>query len=251
MKKKTDEEFLNEHRQNIGKKFGRLTVKDVYIVKGKDRRCMYVCDCDCGKEKVALYDNIISGKTQSCGCLQKDQVYKSNYVGNTYEEHDDYVKGYTTKGEEFYIDKDDFDLVKPYTWSINSKGYLRANVNRDPGTRMHRFILGLDKEDKRVVDHINHNIRDNRKSNLRICTPKENCWNSSPNKNSKSGVRGVSWDGRGNKWVVYLKKNGKRTYLGSSRNLNEAIEMRKKAELEMLQEFGYHYSMKLSPQIRE
>jgi len=43
-----------------------------------------------------------------------------------------------------------------------------------------------------VVDHINHNVLDNRRSNLRICTPAQNQANTRPNTKGASKFKGVS-----------------------------------------------------------
>lgn len=52
----------------IGVRFGKLVVqsREANTQHGKRR---WLCLCDCGKTKVAITDNLRSGKTQSCGCL--------------------------------------------------------------------------------------------------------------------------------------------------------------------------------------
>lgn len=52
-----------------GQKFGRLTVIDV-VHHG--RRLYYKCVCDCGKTTEVRSDALISGHTQSCGCLLRE-----------------------------------------------------------------------------------------------------------------------------------------------------------------------------------
>jgi len=50
------------------------------------------------------------------------------------------------------------------------------------------------------------------------------------NKNNTSGYPGVHLHNRKRKWMAYLTINGKRRYLGSFRNLDDAIRCRKEAE---------------------
>lgn len=53
----------------IGKKFGRWTV----LERGKNNKygqAMWLCRCDCGKEKTVGGAELRSGNTHSCGCLR-------------------------------------------------------------------------------------------------------------------------------------------------------------------------------------
>jgi len=51
-----------------GKRFGRLTaVKLEYV---KKRRTYWEFVCQCGSRVILVGDNVRSGKTKSCGCLQ-------------------------------------------------------------------------------------------------------------------------------------------------------------------------------------
>lgn len=50
------------------------------------------------------------------------------------------------------------------------------------------------------------------------------------NKRNKSGVTGVSWDKKSKKWFVNIGYNNKTIYLGRFDELEDAIEVRKKAE---------------------
>lgn len=60
----------------VGKRFGRLKV--LYYMPGKPRQAM--CKCDCGKDKLALHDQLRKGKTNSCGCLQDEQRRKNGFA---------------------------------------------------------------------------------------------------------------------------------------------------------------------------
>ena len=52
----------------IGKKYGRLHCLPL-VAKWK-----ILCRCDCGKQKLIYRYDIISGQTQSCGCLRNERV---------------------------------------------------------------------------------------------------------------------------------------------------------------------------------
>ena len=64
-----------------GQVFGRLTVLD-WEGNGKWR-----CRCECGNEILVQTDNLKSGNTKSCGCLQKDRASEASLIsliGNRY-----------------------------------------------------------------------------------------------------------------------------------------------------------------------
>ncbi|QAT48574.1 hypothetical protein EQM14_01575 [Caproiciproducens sp. NJN-50] len=53
-----------------GKRYGRLIVTDVIYVHGSKTR--FKCKCDCGKSFETSADNILRGRTRSCGCLRHE-----------------------------------------------------------------------------------------------------------------------------------------------------------------------------------
>jgi len=60
-----------------GQKFGRLTVIQRSL-KVNQRFAVWDCICWCGNEKQAVGAYLRTGRTTSCGCLQKDRASKSN-----------------------------------------------------------------------------------------------------------------------------------------------------------------------------
>jgi hypothetical protein len=55
--------------------FGRLTVIK-NVGKNKFGQPIWNCKCSCGQEKNILNSSLISGRTKSCGCLQKELYAK-------------------------------------------------------------------------------------------------------------------------------------------------------------------------------
>jgi hypothetical protein len=55
-----------------GRRFGRLIVKSPHNERTKDGRRKYICSCDCGRTCVVVGKYLRTGKTNSCGCLQKE-----------------------------------------------------------------------------------------------------------------------------------------------------------------------------------
>lgn len=84
------------------------------------------------------------------------------------------------------------------------------------------------------VDHINGIHTDNRIENLRDVTHKENCHNLAMKRENKSGAMGVIK--RGPSWRAYIWLDGRQKYLGSHRDFDEALRVRREAE----QLHGFH-----------
>lgn len=55
-----------------GQRFGRLTVLVRTANRGASRGCVFLCRCDCGKEKHIRGASLTDGTIRSCGCLLRD-----------------------------------------------------------------------------------------------------------------------------------------------------------------------------------
>ena len=218
-----------------GDRYGRLTV--IEEVEPKRSPCgathrMIKCKCDCnGKETIVYLNGLRRGTTKSCGCLQREAISKRFKKENIYliSKKYGYVIGYTSNMDKFFIDYDDYEKVKKYCWYKNKDGYFDSvDKTTSKHVKLHRLIMGF--PDNRVVDHIDRDKTNNRKSNLRLCTMKENCRNRSVLDSNKSGTPGVCWHKRDKKWQASITVNYKRIYLGSFVNKDEAIKARLEAE---------------------
>lgn len=94
------------------------------------------------------------------------------------------------------VDEDDYEmLVAMGKWHLNDSGYA-VRRNKDGNVRMHRVVNNT--PDDLLTDHKNHDRLDNRKSNLRTVTQKENMGNI-------KGEKGYCWDSNRQKWMVRYK----------------------------------------------
>lgn len=88
-----------------------------------------------------------------------------------------------------------------------------------------------------TIDHIDGNTLNNKIDNLRCVSQRENCRNRKRSSKNKSGVSGVHFSKRCNKWIARANNSsGKRIHIGVFDTKQKAIEARLKSE----REFGYH-----------
>lgn len=118
-----------------------------------------------------------------------------------------------------YVDNEDYDYLNQWKWHCNAGGYVVRNSKYDKSGKryaifMHREILGLSYKDGKYTDHINHNILDNRKKNIRVCTSAENQYNQKVYNNCLTKYKGVSWHKRDKKWVAGIRVNKVLKHLG-------------------------------------
>lgn len=209
-----------------GNKYGLLTV--IKRVGTRNGKAEWLCQCDCGNLHTTISHSLTHGLCQSCGCINRKMEYhrsdKYHRSNNRYDLNGDYGIGITAKNETFYFDLDDYNIIKDIGWSCDSRGYIIGNITingKQKRIRLHRLIMGSPK--KMMIDHINGNKLDNRKSNLRICNGKENTRNSSVQKRNKLGVKGVSIT-HSNTYQAQIQVDGKLKYLGSYKTIKEAAD---------------------------
>lgn len=89
------------------------------------------------------------------------------------------------------------------------------------------------------LDHINGDKHDNRIANLRPATRAQNCCNVRLRRNSKSGLKGVSWKSDDGKWLAQIQFQGKSRFLGYFRTKEAAAAAYDRAARELHGEFAY------------
>ena len=144
-----------------------------------------------------------------------------------------------TQGRFAIVDAADYERLAKYKWCAyrNNNSFYACRGFHFKKVCMHRQILHAPSG--MLVDHIDRNGLNNRKSNLRVCTAAQNCCNRGPNRNGSSKYKGVYWHKRNKKWLVGISAPQKRLFLGSFVDqLEAAIAYDRKAEV-LFGEFAY------------
>jgi hypothetical protein len=136
-----------------------------------------------------------------------------------------------TQEQVALVDATDYEFLVQWSWyaafdpttrSFYAVRHEKRENGRQGTVKMHRAILGLERGDKRTVDHENHDTLDNRRRNLRIATFSQQAQNRRKRQTNKSGFKGVSLESRRGKFIAQLEIAGRRKYLGSFDTPQEA-----------------------------
>lgn len=233
----------------VGYKTGKLTVIKFDRIehkrdsKGKNRdKGYWLCKCDCGKVVSIARNEIVTGKTKSCGCLCKENGKKTTIrnlkdltgkrfgklavVGLARIEKVLYKNG--TRNRFYWECKCDcgnvviIDGKKLKTGKINSCGDIKRNENKGYTQIGNEFKKeNILKEGTRL---------DNLSGKL--------------SKANTSGVRGVSFKKDKNKFKATIGFKKKTYFLGYYDKLEDAKKAREKAEQELYKPILEKYNYK-------
>jgi hypothetical protein len=156
---------------------------------------------------------------------------------NVFTKYENYCEMTASRGLSVKISLEDCEMASQYQWHISDEGYATTRYYDERGKyaniRLHNLIMGKTPEGL-MVDHINRNRRDNRRENLRFVDRQGNALNRDKLKSNTSGVNGVQKRIRKDGVVVYrptININTKPKRLGTYKTMEEAIKVRKEAEL--------------------
>lgn len=198
----------------VGQRFGRLVV----IEQGehKQGRPAWICRCECGNTKLIARAHLRSGATTSCGCSNAESI------GNRARTH-----GMTNSKEykSWYHMKD--RCTNSNDAGFNNYGGRGITVCEE-WESFEAFYADMGPcPPKHTLERV-----DNEKG----YSPDNCIWADRHTQNgntrsvhgSKTGVVGV-WASKGNRYKAYIKKNGKRSYLGSSNTIEGASQIYQEA----------------------
>jgi hypothetical protein len=135
------------------------------------------------------------------------------------------------------VDAADYEELRQYKWCAsctNGRAYAVRRTEKGRTVYMHRQIMYAPKGS--IVDHIDHNILNNRRCNLRVCTPEQNYANAGP-RGGSSGFVGV-WR-HGKKWAAGIHWQGKHLHLGIFDDPVEAAKARDRKAYELHGPYAY------------
>ncbi len=183
--------------------------------------------------------------------------YESRKVSNKVIDYGDYLGLELTdrSGRRVavaLIDREDYDKARAYRWVMGRQGRNKGMVaamfkdetGKYKGALLHRLVI--DPPAGYVVDHINHNRLDNRKTNLRIATLSQNAMNRTPQK--RPWPLGISYraDQTNYPYVACITGGGIK-HQKSFATLEEAVAARRRWEQELHGEWAYTESIRQGP----
>lgn len=192
--------------------------------------------CDKHSQQYRNYGKFLDNNPRTCNDLNEIVVDENN-------KDISYMGVYNKFGEKIYdviIDSDDIEKIKDKKWRYNvkkGKPYILTGSGAGNQVYLSRFIMNYDG--KMEIDHINGNVLDNRKSNLRIVERKNNIKNLKQKNNSIIGIRGVSFDSKHKEYVVDFSSEKNRFFLKPFKKIEEAVFCRYLLENMINKEYRY------------
>lgn len=216
----------------IGQRFGRLTVIQSAGSTPKGR-AQWLCRCDCGNMTTVTTAHLRNGTTVSCGCVARD-AGKNNVIDITGQRF----------GRLIVISRAPGRRGNSALWRcrcdcggeiVTSGAALKSGQCRSCGclaSEAHREAFKTARKAREAAK-----VEGTDLALLNANLPAHNT----------SGVKGVSWDSSVKTWKAYIQFRGKRYYLGSSRDFDAAVWLRKQGEGRIWGDFLTWYNSQKPP----
>lgn len=140
------------------------------------------------------------------------------------------------KGLFATVDATDYEELRQYRWRAirHGRNVYAATHKKGRTVYMHRMLMRPRKG--YVVDHIDGNSLNNRRCNLRVCTPAQNLANKGPRGGTSQYVGVYRFR---DKWVAHVVCRGKHYYVGAFEDEVEAAKARDRKAYELHGEYAY------------
>ena len=130
----------------------------------------------------------------------------------------------------------DYELIKSINWCPDEKGRFVTSLGRTH-YKFHRVIMGLENPFTKLrsspsieVDHIDRDVRNNRREILRLCSHTQNIHN--------RVFKGYYWNRQRNKFHASITVSGRTIHLGFYIDESDAANPRTEAEKKYFGEFA-------------
>ena len=193
--------------QFVGKKVnGWEILREARHTEGK---YLYECRClTCGEVSIRSTGQI--NVSRSARCEKCKPTYNFEVAGNI-------ATGRLPCGTEFVIDEDMIQCIGQHYMHMGKDGYILIKTTSEHSMFLHRYIAGVSNRST-MIDHINRDRLDNRRSNLRVVTPIQNSRNHSLFSTNKTGFTGVYLSKWAKRYDAKVGYKNKRIFLGSSKH---------------------------------
>lgn len=217
---------MGAFRDLTGQRFGKLVVVECVgrrSFPGGSQYIAWKCKCDCGNEAIVSTSSLKNERhgTKSCGCLKiANNGTRTHGLSKTklYQKYRNMVdRCYKESAEKYSI--------------YGARGIKVCDEWRDKKSGRNNFLtwaLNNGYSDGLTLDRIDVN-GDYCPENCRWTDSSVQSFNRRQFK-SKTGIRGVAYREKYNRYEPHISYKGKQIYLGIYYNLEDAIKARKEAE---------------------
>lgn len=123
---------------------------------------------------------------------------------------------------------------------IDKLGYRYIGLERKTYRAYHLIYMMFYGHMPRLIDHIDGNPLNNKIENLREASSLQNSWNQKKRCTNTSGIKGISWSKKNNKWVARCMINYKSHFVGSFSSIDCAEDAIKAFRIEKQGQFARH-----------
>ena len=200
-----------------GQRFGKLTV--LRPAENIGNRTAWVCRCDCGQEIVARTTHLRAGRIKTCG-----------FQGNT-------------KAQQWmsFVDGSGRDWKKLDLTGQRFGSLTALRPAKNNGTRT-AWVCRCDCGQESIVDTTSLRTGHTKTCGCQSGTCLEKFRNRKVFKNNTSGVSGVEWLSREQRWKATICFRKKRYYLGAYAEFEDAVNARKQAEKQLHDNYSHEFA---------